>query len=48
MLEQEQNMVAEAQLLEIKELKEKWYTKMELKKLQERQGVQNSNGLTTA
>ena len=36
MLQQEQNKEAEAQLLEIKELKERWYTKMELKKMQER------------
>lgn len=47
MLQQEQNKEAEAQLLEIKELKERWYTKMELK-MQERQGGQPPAGTTTA
>jgi capsid protein len=47
MLQQEQNKEAEAQLLEIKELKERWYTKMELK-MQERQGGQPPAGATTA
>lgn len=37
MLEQEQNKMAESQLLEMKELKERWYTRMELKNLQELQ-----------
>ena len=40
--------MGEVQLSEIKELKERWYTKMELKNLQERQGVQASTGLTNA
>jgi hypothetical protein len=47
MLQQEQNKEAEAQLLEIKELKERWYTKMELK-MQERQGGQAPAGTNTA
>lgn len=45
---QEEETTAEAQLMEIKELKERWYTKQELKKIQERGGAQPSIALTLA
>ena len=40
MLQQEQNKVAETQLQDIKELKERWYTRKELKKVEEPQSAQ--------